>query len=89
MQLPAERTAMGRKIAYGIVPALLCARYFPIEPLTPYRKQLTIVLLVYTLITIVGYFVSHAPAAYDVLGIGSKLIEVTLINVLLLEWRRL
>lgn len=69
--------------------ALLCARYFPIEPLAPYHKQLTAALLGYTAITIVGYFVSHTPAAADVLGIGSKLIEAVLIGVLLLDWRSL
>lgn len=68
--------------------ALLCALYFPIAPLAAVRRPLLGVLLLYTLVTFVGYFVSHTPAAYDAVGLASKGLELALMAVLAVALRQ-
>ncbi len=46
------------------------------------RKLLLIGMVIYTLLTIAGYFYLHSPAQYDALAILSKLVEVVLVIVL-------
>ena len=67
--------------------ALVSARYFPIAALQPYRHPLLWTLFLYTIVTIVGYFVTHAPVAYDTLGLSTKAVELLLLAALVSEWR--
>lgn len=46
------------------------------------KKLLRIGLMIYTIITIAGYFYLHSPAQFDTLAIVSKLVEVVLVIVL-------
>ena len=42
-------------------------------------RMVPIVLGIYTLITIIGYFMLHTPAQYSTLGLADKAIEIVLI----------
>ena len=64
--------------------SLLGLLYSPIGVLAGFKNLVRLVLIGYTLITIVGYFWLHSPAQYDALAIASKVVEVTLIIVLVL-----
>ena len=64
--------------------ALLIMIFAPIEPLAPYRKMLLWGLLVYTGITVTGYFLTHYGQT-DGLGLGTKLFEVLLVRMVLVE----
>ncbi len=61
---------------------LLLALYWPIDVAQPYRRPLSFGLLAYTLITFVGYFVTHAEMLqmmFDRVGITNKLVELALL----------
>ena len=59
--------------------ALLVLIYLPATPLKALRIPLRIILGLYTLATIIGYFWLHSPAQYDALAILSKVFEVLLL----------
>lgn len=61
--------------------AIAILRGLPIIRLSTFNKIVTAGLLVYTIITFIGYFLTHN--SYDIYGIVTKLIEVMLIAILL------
>ena len=62
--------------------ALAAAMFLPLGLPDRLTRLLPIILGVYTLVTIVGYFALHTPAQYSTLGLGNKVMEVTLIVLL-------
>lgn len=60
--------------------ALGIAWVIPFSFIPAQKKLIPLILIVYTLITIVGYFATHT--VYDVLGIVTKVVEVLLLIVL-------
>ncbi len=62
--------------------ALLGVIFFPLGELDKYNQLLRIVLLGYTVVTLVAYFALHTPAQYSATGIITKIIEVALLVVL-------
>lgn len=56
-------------------------RGLPAIRLSTFNKMVTAGLLVYTIITFIGYFLTHN--SYDIYGITTKFIEVTLIVIVL------
>ena len=66
--------------------ALLTAIYFPIPELAPYQQTVRLGLGAYTLVTIVGYFLLHLGGPFGWVGLGSKVIEIGLLIVLILDW---
>lgn len=61
--------------------AIAILRSLPVIRLSTFHKMVTAGLLVYTIITFVGYFLTHN--SYDIYGIATKFIEVTLMVILL------
>ena len=57
----------------------------PIQMMGNQRQIVAGILIVYTLITIIGYFATHDH--YDYLGIISKVVEFALLAVLALSFR--
>lgn len=51
----------------------------PISTKQPYKQILNIVTIIYTLITIVGYFVIHLGGHFDLLGLITKAVEILLV----------
>ena len=64
---------------------LAAAWVWPTELISNQRNVVAGVLIVYTLITIIGYFATHDH--YDYLGVISKVVEVGLLVVLGLSFR--
>lgn len=62
--------------------ALAAAIFLPFGLPDGLQRLLPIILAVYTLVTIAGYFVLHTPAQYSTLGLGSKAIEIVLVVLL-------
>ena len=56
---------------------LLLLLYLPLAIVDRFRKPVALVIIAYTLVTIVGYFITHDHV--DNLGLGSKAVEVLLI----------
>lgn len=68
---------------------LMIALYFPITFFQPYQILITMTLIAYTLITFTGYFVMHIPKYYDVVGLGTKVLEGIVMLLLGLElWQQ-
>ncbi len=67
---------------------LIAALYLPIAALTPFRKWIRLLLIVYTLITIVAYIATHPPAYMSTTGILDKIVEVLLIVSLVIDHRK-
>ena len=67
--------------------ALLAAIFLPIDFLAGYRNYARWALLVYTIITIVAYFVVNPDAWTSSLGLVTKAIEVVLVILLFLDSR--
>lgn len=61
--------------------AIAVLRGLPIIRLSTFNKKVTAGLLVYTIITFIGYFLTHT--SYDIYGIAAKLTEVILFVILL------
>ena len=59
--------------------ALALALFLPLPLPDNVVRMVPIILAVYTLVTIVGYFVLHTPAQYSTLGLATKAIEMALI----------
>lgn len=51
--------------------------------LTKWNMMLSIVIIIYTIITFIGYFLTHDH--YDIIAVSSKTAEVVLIGLLLFE----
>ena len=62
--------------------ALAAALFLPLPLPENIVRMVPIILGIYTLVTIVGYFVLHTPAQYSTLGLADKAIEVVLIILL-------
>ncbi len=59
--------------------ALVLALFLPLPLPDNVVRLVPIVMAVYTLVTIIGYFVLHTPAQYSTLGLATKAVEVVLI----------
>ncbi|MGB1249089.1 MAG: hypothetical protein ACPG8W_00535 [Candidatus Promineifilaceae bacterium] len=59
--------------------ALAAAMLLPLGLPDGVQRLLPIILGVYTLATIIGYFALHTPAQYSTLGLANKAMEVALI----------
>lgn len=64
---------------------LLAALYFPLNWLKGLRTPLRWGLLLYTIVTLAGYFALHTPAQYDALGLLTKGIEVALLGLVIVR----
>ena len=62
--------------------ALAAALFLPLPLPENIIRMVPIVLGIYTLVTIIGYFALHTPAQYSTLGLADKAIEVVLIVLL-------
>ncbi len=70
--------------------ATLLIALYAIPPLKPYRNYIRQLLIVYTSITIIGYFVLRWSVAWtNLFGLLSKFIEICLIALLYLEHKAL
>ena len=58
-------------------------RGLPMVRLSTFNKLVAVGLVVYTIITIVGYFLMHD--SYEIYGVVTKVTEVALLGVLLRE----
>lgn len=71
---------------------LLGALYLPFGILAGVRNQIRWTFIGYTLLTIVLFFVTHPWGMYrnsfEWLGLGTKVVELSLIGLLLLEFKR-
>lgn len=65
--------------------ALVAALYQPFFQTSLLKTTLRIVLLLYTLVTIAGYFFLHSLTQIDALGVASKLVELALVLVLAVQ----
>ena len=65
--------------------ALVAAVYLPLKFLAGYRSLARWVLIAYTALTLVLYFVMNWPDVWNPLGIITKLIEVGLIVLLWID----
>ena len=68
--------------------ALWTAIYMPIAALADYRQLARWVLVAYTAVTIILFFVFNAGTGYGTLGLITKAIEVVLIILLFLDNRQ-
>ena len=68
--------------------ALWTAIYVPIAALADYRQLARWVLVAYTAVTIVLFFVFNASTGYGTFGLITKAIEVVLIILLFLDNRQ-
>jgi hypothetical protein len=62
--------------------ALVAALFLPASFLVEKRRQILWVLLGYTIITFIGYFISHPLGGYSNMGLFTKLIELGLMGCL-------
>ena len=66
--------------------ALLAALYLPIAFLSQYRHTIRWVMIGYTALTVILYFVFNGSSAFgNILGLIDKVVEVLLIILLYLE----
>jgi cobalt/nickel transport system ATP-binding protein len=76
----------------GYLVLLILLYFAPLGPLELYRRWLYGVLAVYILITIIGYFVVHPWGmhgdALDTLGLLTKAVELVLLGLLMVDYRR-
>lgn len=63
--------------------ALAAALIAPHSAFIANRKWICYLLIAYTLVTIIAYFVTHTPAQMSGIGIFDKIIEVILIGTLI------
>ena len=68
--------------------ALWTAVYVPIAALADYRQLARWVLVAYTIVTIVLFFVFNAGSGYGAFGLITKAIEVVLVVLLFLDSRQ-
>jgi len=54
----------------------------PITAKQPYKRILNGVTIIYTLITIIGYFVLHASGHLDLIGLFTKAVEIALLGAI-------
>lgn len=67
--------------------ALWAAVYMDIEALAEYRQLARWAFILYTIVTIVLFFVFNAESGYGTLGLITKVIEVVLVILLFLDSR--
>lgn len=67
--------------------ALWAATYAPIDALAGYRSMARWLFIIYTIITIILFFVFNADTGYGTLGLITKAIEVVLVILLFMDNR--
>lgn len=56
----------------------------PMATEQPYKRLLNGITIIYTLITIIGYFVVHLEGHFDLIGIATKAVELALVGAVAL-----